>query len=132
LRRLPHLAPLSSVTEAIGESSFSFMEKYSSIENYVTAASVALEQEYEISGDRCVHFLNSIRLLKTGLFDLEARAMVDTWSKSYFLNEGMRVIYIAPRSYPNMLLPWCVSRFYFLDEVGSPFSYFQVDYSTSY
>jgi hypothetical protein len=44
--------------------------------------------------------------MKSGLYQLEARAMVDTWSNSYFKNEGLRVLYITPSKYPNTLLPW--------------------------
>lgn len=47
-----------------------------------------------------------VELVKAGLYPLEARAMVDTWSSSYFKNFGTRVLYIAPESYPDNVLPW--------------------------
>jgi len=47
-------------------------------------------------------------LIKAGLFPLEARAMVDTWSKNYFNSFGTRVLYIAPASFPDTLLPWTI------------------------
>jgi hypothetical protein len=44
-------------------------------------------------------------LVKSGLREDEARAMVDTWSKSYFRSEGMRLLYIVPRMWTDKLLP---------------------------
>jgi len=50
-----------------------------------------------------------IELVAAGLFPLEARAMVDTWSGHYFAGYGSRVLYIAPESYPETLLPLKIS-----------------------
>lgn len=50
-----------------------------------------------------------VELVKAGLYPLEARAMVDTWSSSYFKNFGARVLYIAPLSYPDTVLPWKIT-----------------------
>jgi hypothetical protein len=47
-------------------------------------------------------------LVKTGLYADEARAMVDTWSKSYFRSEGLRVLYVVPRAWTDKLLPLSV------------------------
>jgi hypothetical protein len=47
-------------------------------------------------------------LVKTGLYADEARAMVDTWSKSYFKSEGLRVLYVVPRAWTDKLLPLSV------------------------
>ncbi|HEX6243174.1 MAG TPA: hypothetical protein VFZ61_19810, partial [Polyangiales bacterium] len=44
-------------------------------------------------------------LERTGLYPDEARAMVDTWSKSYFKSEGLRVLYVVPRAWTDKLLP---------------------------
>jgi hypothetical protein len=44
-------------------------------------------------------------LVQTGLYPDEARAMVDTWSKSYFKNEGLRILYVVPRAWTDKLLP---------------------------
>jgi hypothetical protein len=41
----------------------------------------------------------------SGLFADEAQAMVDTWSRSYFQTGGTRVLYIAPRTWTDALLP---------------------------
>eukprot|EP00998_Keelungia_sp_KM082_P001669 NODE_1199_length_1428_cov_131.184473_g1188_i0.p2 GENE.NODE_1199_length_1428_cov_131.184473_g1188_i0~~NODE_1199_length_1428_cov_131.184473_g1188_i0.p2 ORF type:complete len:464 (+),score=138.12 NODE_1199_length_1428_cov_131.184473_g1188_i0:181-1392(+) len=53
---------------------------------------------------RCVVLLESA-LMAAGLFPLEARAMVDTWTRSYFQSPGMRVLYVAPREWTDALLP---------------------------
>lgn len=50
-----------------------------------------------------------IELVAAGLFPLEARAMVDTWSRHYFAGYGSRVLYIAPSSYPDTLLPLTIT-----------------------
>ena len=44
-------------------------------------------------------------LVLSGLFDDESWAMVDTWAKSYFLSEGLRVLYVLPRIWTDELLP---------------------------
>jgi hypothetical protein len=45
------------------------------------------------------------RLVREGLADDEARAMVRTWSRSWFKSEGVRVIWIVPRATVDALLP---------------------------
>jgi hypothetical protein len=47
-------------------------------------------------------------LVQTGLYPDEARAMVETWSKSYFKSEGLRVLYVVPRAWTDKLLPLSV------------------------
>jgi hypothetical protein len=44
-------------------------------------------------------------LIEGGLYPLEARAMVETWSHSYFGLKGTRVLYVAPRVWADRLLP---------------------------
>jgi hypothetical protein len=48
-------------------------------------------------------------LAKTGLTDDEARAMVDTWSRSYFRTPGMRFLFVVPRAWTDRLLPMQIS-----------------------
>src|SRR5204862_6526590 len=43
-------------------------------------------------------------LIANGLFDREARAMVDTWRDSWF-EEGARLIYVVPRPIVDAILP---------------------------
>jgi hypothetical protein len=44
-------------------------------------------------------------LEETGLYPDEARAMVDTWSQSYFRTPGLRMLYIVPPAWTEALLP---------------------------
>ena len=44
-------------------------------------------------------------LVASGLNLLEARAMVLTWRRSYFETEGLRVLYVVPRSVTDEVLP---------------------------
>jgi hypothetical protein len=48
-------------------------------------------------------------LMKSGLAQDEARAMVDTWSRSYFLSQGLRLLYIVPRRWTDKLLPLTIT-----------------------
>ncbi len=44
-------------------------------------------------------------LVKAGLYPREAKAMVKTWSKSWFAEDGVRVLYILPQAWTNKTLP---------------------------
>jgi hypothetical protein len=44
-------------------------------------------------------------LVGEGLYEDEARAMVRTWSESWFASEGTRVLYVVPRATTDALLP---------------------------
>ncbi len=48
-------------------------------------------------------------LIRSGLTEAESWAMVDTWDRSYFRSTGMRVLYIAPRSWTDEILPITVT-----------------------
>ena len=54
---------------------------------------------------------NSLRnaLQKTGLNLDVAQSMVDTWTRSWFHNTGLRVLYVAPRAWTDKWLPTTVS-----------------------
>ncbi|MBI3819334.1 MAG: hypothetical protein HY286_11625 [Planctomycetes bacterium] len=45
------------------------------------------------------------RLVAAGLFEKEARAMVNTWKHSYFETPGFRILYIVPRALTDQILP---------------------------
>lgn len=45
------------------------------------------------------------RLVDRGLYEKEARAMVRTWSRSWFRTEGTRILYIVPKPIVSSLLP---------------------------
>ncbi|MCW3095603.1 MAG: hypothetical protein JWL77_1221 [Chthonomonadaceae bacterium] len=49
------------------------------------------------------------RLTQSGLFPKEARAMVNTWRRSYFESDGIRVLYILPQSWTEGFLPMTLS-----------------------
>lgn len=44
-------------------------------------------------------------LAEAGLYPKEAAAMLDTWRASYFETPGLRVFWIAPRSFTDKILP---------------------------
>jgi hypothetical protein len=44
-------------------------------------------------------------LVAEGLYEDEARAMIRTWSPTWFASEGTRVLYILPRSLTDAMLP---------------------------
>jgi hypothetical protein len=45
----------------------------------------------------------------SGLHSEVARAMVDTWSRSWFRNPGLRLLYLAPRSWTDAWLPTTIT-----------------------
>lgn len=44
-----------------------------------------------------------------GLFEDEARALVNTWEQSYFKSPGLRVLYLVPRLETDRIIPLTVS-----------------------
>ncbi|HEY5809210.1 MAG TPA: hypothetical protein VIT67_14650 [Povalibacter sp.] len=48
-------------------------------------------------------------LVKAGLYEDEARAMLDTWQQSYFASEGLRVFFLLPQSWTDARLPLSIS-----------------------
>lgn len=48
-------------------------------------------------------------LVASGLYEDEARAMVNTWKLSYFHTEGLRVLYVLPRKETDQILPIKIS-----------------------
>lgn len=45
------------------------------------------------------------RLVQSGLFEKEARAMVNTWKSSYFKRDGVRVLFTLPQSWTDRFIP---------------------------
>jgi hypothetical protein len=45
------------------------------------------------------------RLVESGLYEREARAMVNTWRTSYFTTEGIRVLFVLPQSWTDRYIP---------------------------
>ena len=48
-------------------------------------------------------------LVEAGLYEKEARAMVNTWQDQWFEDEGTRVLYLLPRAWTDRTLPLQVS-----------------------
>ena len=44
-------------------------------------------------------------LVKNGLFEEEASAILKTWDKAYFRNPGTRIFFIVPKEWINFHLP---------------------------
>jgi hypothetical protein len=49
------------------------------------------------------------RLVQSGLYEKEARAMVNTWRTSYFTTDGIRVLFVLPQSWTERLIPMTIS-----------------------
>jgi len=54
---------------------------------------------------RTVADLLAARLTERGLYAKEARAMVNTWTTSYFQTEGIRVLFVLPQSWTDAFIP---------------------------
>jgi len=46
-----------------------------------------------------------LALVKEGLYEREASAMVNTWRDSWFEEQGLRVLYVLPRAWTDRVLP---------------------------
>jgi hypothetical protein len=49
------------------------------------------------------------RLVESGLYPKEARAMVNTWRTSYFHTDGVRVLFVLPQTWTDEFIPMEVS-----------------------
>jgi hypothetical protein len=49
------------------------------------------------------------RLVASGLYQKEARAMVNTWKGSYFRTDGVRVLFVLPQSWTDRFIPMRVT-----------------------
>lgn len=69
----------------------------------------------EIPKQTCADYVQDARLhlrgalMAAGLYDDEARAMVDTWKHSYLQTPGLRVLYVLPQPWTEDLLPMTVT-----------------------
>jgi hypothetical protein len=48
-------------------------------------------------------------LVKAGLYEKEAKAMLETWKESYFKKPGLKVFWICPKNFTNRILPMSIS-----------------------
>lgn len=86
-RKLGALA--SNTTMELAESEIPNPSQGDTVEEYVAKISESLY------GD----------LTTSGLFPQEARAMVNTWKRSYFQTPGLRVLYVLPRAWVDEIVP---------------------------
>lgn len=83
--------------------------KYSFTPDVAAGQSIALpapESEVSLAD---LQNLMTTELTKTGLYEKEARAMVKTWSSSWFSEEGLRLFYLVPQSVTDTVLPLKIS-----------------------
>ncbi len=66
----------------------------------VTAASPAMDSYIADASTQLRRGLEA-----SGLYADEAKAMVDTWTRSYFKSAGLRVLYVVPREWTDRILP---------------------------
>ena len=83
-RYLPTLAPGDSLQNAIPS-----MKDARPLDTFVKAA----------GDDLAAH------LTQSGLYAKEARAMVNTWTSSYFKTDGIRVLYVLPQEWTDHFIP---------------------------
>ncbi len=50
----------------------------------------------------------SKRLVDSGLYEKEARAMTNTWRTSYFTTDGIRVLFVLPQSWTDRFIPMTI------------------------
>jgi hypothetical protein len=67
--------------------------------------------ESEFSSGRLGELKQSMHtaLVSSGLYDDEAKAMLDTWELSYFKSSGARIFYIVPPAWTEQVLPMRIS-----------------------
>jgi hypothetical protein len=94
------------------------MMRYQKIDQLTAQAGAAIEldvQPFNVLGDalgdareRIMHDV-ILALVQQGLYEKEARAMVDTWKDQWFAEEGTRVLYLLPRTWTDQALPLEIS-----------------------
>ena len=77
--------------------------RYEAIDSVAAGATRRSEPAVEGSREQVMAALEKA-LVASGLFEKEARAMVNTWKDTYF-EEGLRVLYVLPRRETDQLLP---------------------------
>jgi hypothetical protein len=68
-------------------------------------SSVFAESEFSAANLSALKASMQAQLVKEGLYDDEASAMLRTWELSYFKSPGLRFFYIVPRSWVDRVLP---------------------------
>jgi hypothetical protein len=102
------LADLFLVEMRNGAGNWTHLENLSPGQSKPWQALTATEKLTPISADDFAKHLGEpleIALVRAGLYPREATAMVKTWSKSWFAEDGVRVLYILPREWTDETLP---------------------------
>ncbi|WP_422931344.1 hypothetical protein [Singulisphaera sp. PoT] len=68
------------------------------------AKALPLEEFAKAVGDELVK-----RLVESGLYLKEARAMVNTWKQSYFKTEGTRALFVLPQRWTDEFIPMTIT-----------------------
>ncbi len=86
--------------------------RFGKLSNQSLATVQSKFDESDYSTENLVKLQQSMHaaLVKTGLFDEEATAMLQTWQKSYFKSNGLRLFYVVPRAWIDHFLPLTISR----------------------
>lgn len=73
----------------------------------IIGSTSAVFEASDYSQENFVKLLNTMReaLIKDGLFEDEANALLETWKVSYFQTEGLRFFYLLPKAWTNEVLP---------------------------
>ena len=59
----------------------------------------------ELNVEESIHDKFVKGLITAGLYEKEAKAMLETWRHSYFEKEGLRVFWVVPRKFTDKILP---------------------------
>ncbi len=69
-----------------------------------------VERDYSVENRDHLRAEMHAALVADGLFEDEARAMLETWEASYFRSAGMRLFFIVPPAWTDHVLPLELSR----------------------
>lgn len=68
------------------------------------------EQEFNTANAVKLRAQMKESIVKQGLFDDEADAMLNTWQSSYFESPGMRIFFLVPKQWTDHALPLTISE----------------------
>ena len=75
----------------------------------IAAGEVIQVQQPQAGNQRELETRMTQLLVRQGLYEKEAKAMVATWKKSWFTEPGTRVLYVVPEEITDQLLPLNIS-----------------------
>lgn len=65
--------------------------------------------DYSVENRQRLHAKMHAALTADGLFGDEAKALLSTWQRAYFLSPGLRLFYLVPRLWTDLYLPLDIS-----------------------